>query len=336
MLGTQGRPFGQPFHLPPMSLDFSTLHIGSIARKSTKDKEDQQVLSISSQQEENEKSVRRAGGIITKKYTEEKSAKSPDRPVFDRMIADIEAGIINVVACWRLNRLARNPINGGRIMWLLQQGILKAIITSEKIYLPSDNVIQMAVEFGMSTQYSIDLGKDVKRGMLQKAKMGWKPGIAPVGYLNDYGGIKGEKKIFRDPERFELVRRCWDYLLTGAYTVEEVFYLAVNEWHVTTVRGRKRRVNPIGLNTLYEMFHNTFYYGEYVWDGQIWQGLHEPMITREEFDHAQMIISGNGKPRAKTHENPYPCLIKCKECNSSVVIDVKQKFVKRENRTKVL
>ena len=67
-------------------------------------------------------------------------------------------------------RLARNPIDGGRVQWLLQSGALKAIITSDKIYLPTDNVIQMAVEFGMSTQYSIDLGKDVKRGMLQKLR----------------------------------------------------------------------------------------------------------------------------------------------------------------------
>ena len=337
-VGHSGSPLWA-FHLvpiPAMTLDFSTLRIGAIARKSTKDKEDQQVLSISSQEEENEKSVQRVGGTITKPYTEERSAKQPGRPIFNQLIADIEAGIINVIACWRLNRLARNPIDGGRIMWLLQQGILKAIITSEKVYLPSDNVIQMSVEFGMSTQFSIDLGKDVMRGMLQKAKMGWRPGIAPVGYLNDYGGIKGEKKIFKDSERFDLVRRCWDYLLTGAYTVEEIFDIATNEWEMTVVRGRKKIVRPIGFNTLYDIFHNSFYYGEYDWGGQTWQGLHEPMISREEYDRAQEIIGARGRPRKQTHENPYPCLIQCGECGGSIVIDVKKKFVKRENRTKIL
>ena len=314
----------------------NSMNLEEYNRKSTKDKEDQQVLSITGQHEENVKVAQRLGHEIVRTYDEEKSAKEPGRDKFADMLSRIEQGEAEGIICSRLNRLARITIDGGRIVWLLQTGVIKAIVTPEKTYLPTDNVLPILIEFGMATQYSIDLGKDVKRGMLQKAKMGWKPGIAPVGYLNDYGGIKGEKKIFRDPERFELVRCCWEYLLTGAYTVEEIFNLAVDEWHLTTVRGRKRRVNPIGLNTLYEMFHNKFYYGEYDWDGQVWQGLHEPMITKEEFDRAQEIISGNGKPRAQTHENPYPCLIKCVECQSSIVIDVKQKFVKRENRTKVL
>lgn len=305
-------------------------------RKSTKDKEDQQVLSMTGQHEENLKAAERGGHTIVGTFEEEASAKQPGREQFNKMLLRIERGEADSILCWRLNRLARNPIDGGRIQWMLQQGILKAIITPEKTYLPTDNVIQMSVEFGMATQFSIDLGKDVMRGMLQKAKMGWRPGIAPVGYLNDYGGIKGEKKIFKDPERFELVRRCWDYLLTGAYTIEEIYDLAINEWEMTVVRGRKKIVRPIGFNTLYDIFHNSFYYGEYDWGGQTWQGLHEPMISREEYDRAQEIIGARGRPRKQTHENPYPCLIQCGECGGSIVIDVKKKFVKRENRTKIL
>ena len=202
-------------------------------RKSTKDKEDQQVLSITGQREENEKVAQRNGHELVDTFDEEASAKEPGRKKFNNMMSRIENGEADAIICWRLNRLARNPIDGGRIQWLLQQGVIKAIITSEKTYLPSDNVIQMSVEFGMATQYSIDLGKDVKRGMMQKVRSGWKPHAAPVGYMNDYGGIKGEKKIYRDPERFELIRRCWDYLLTGSYTVQEIHRLAVEEWGLT-------------------------------------------------------------------------------------------------------
>lgn len=312
-----------------MILDCSTLRIGSMARKSTKDKEDQQVLSISSQNEENDKSVKRIGGKITELYTEEKSAKEPGRPVFNGLIADIEAGAIDAIVCWRLNRLARNPIDGGRIMWLLQKGILKAIITSEKIYLPSDNVIQMAVEFGMSTQYSIDLGKDVKRGMLAKVKAGWKPGIAPIGYMSDYGGVKGEKVIHRDPERFPIIRRCWDRLLTGAYTVEEIYTLATEEWGLTIRHGRRATPKPYGRTSMYDMFTEPFYYGEFEWNGQVWQGAHEPMITHAEFDKAQEILGAKGKPRVANFSHPYPGLIRCSCCKASIVYECKRKTEKR-------
>ncbi len=314
-----------------MTLDFSNLRIGSIARKSTKDKEDQQVLSISSQHEENEKSVNRVGGTITKRYTEEASAKAPGRDVFNQLIADIESGKINVIVCWRLNRLARNPIDGGRIQWFLQQGTLKAIITSEKVYLPSDNVIQMSVEFGMSTQFSIDLGKDVKRGMKQKIQAGWKPGIAPLGWLNDYGGIKGQKVIHKDPERFPIIRKCWDHLLTGAYTVAEIHRLATDEWGLTHHGGRKKKVRQIRQATMYQIFTNPFYCGQFLWEGQLYPAKHEPMISVEDFDKAQLILGKRGHPRAACHSqsNPYPGLIRCASCGGFVVMERKVKMVKR-------
>ena len=311
-----------------MILDYSSLRIGSMARKSTKDKEDQQVLSIPSQHEENEKSVKRIGGTIAKTYTEERSAKEPGRPVFTGMIEDIEAGIIDAIVCWRLNRLARNPIDGGRIMWLLQKDILKAIITSEKVYLPSDNVIQMAVEFGMSTQYSIDLGKDVKRGMQAKVKAGWKPGIAPIGYMSDYAGVKGEKVIYKDPERFPIIRRCWEHLLTGAYTVEEIYQIATEQWGLTIKKSRRAAPQPYGRTSLYALFTEPFYYGEFVWNGQVWHGSHEPMITRVEFDKAQEILGAKGKPRVANFSHPYPGLIRCSCCKASIVYECKRKTEK--------
>lgn len=303
-------------------------------RKSTKDKEDQQVLSLDGQHEECEKTANRLGHKIVDSFEEKMSAKKPGRVKLNDMLTRIEHGEAEAIICWRLNRLARNPIDGGRIQWLLQQGVIKAIITPEKTYLPTDNVIQMSVEFGMATQFSIDLGKDVKRGMLQKAKMGWRPVTAPIGYLNDYGGVKGEKEIFRDPERFDLARRCWDHLLSGAYTVKEIHCLARDEWGMTVTKGRRKIITPIALQSLYNMFHNPFYCGEFDWGGQHWSGAHVPMITKAEYDHAQEILGSRGRPRAQTHENPYPCLIHCGDCGSSIVMEVKKKFVKRENMLK--
>jgi hypothetical protein len=187
----------------------------------------------------------------------------------------------------------------------------------------------MAVEFGMSTQYSIDLGKDVKRGMLQKLKAGWRPGIAPIGYMSDYGGVKGEKVIFRDPERFPIVRRCWEHLLTGAYTVEEIHRLATKEWGLTIRRGRRSAPRPYGRSTMYDMFTDPFYYGEFEWGGQIWRGAHKPMITREEFDRAQDVLGKRGKPRIGRFQHPYPGLIRCGSCGGLIIYECKRKTERR-------
>lgn len=303
-------------------------------RKSNRDDSEKQVLSIPAQKEENKKLIERQGHELAAIFEESRSAKTPGRPVFSGMLDRIEHGGAEAIVCWKLNRLARNPIDAGRVQWMLQQGILKAIITHEKTFLPSDNVLQMCLEMGMATQYSIDLGKDVKRGMIQKVKMGWKPGVPPVGYFPDYGGIKGERQVFKDPERFAIMRKCWDLLLTQTKTVGQIWEIATEEWKLTRIAGRNKPSKPIGLSTLYKLFNNPFYYGEFEWDGEIWRGLHEPMVTREEFERAQEILGRKGRPRPKKHQTPYSGLIHCGECSGMIVIDPKRKFVKSLNREK--
>jgi len=73
-----------------------------------------------------------------------------------------------------LNRLTRNPIDSGKLSWLLQQGVIKSIQTIERQYLPSDNVLLFNVETGQANQYVLDLGRDAKRGLLKKLNAGWK------------------------------------------------------------------------------------------------------------------------------------------------------------------
>ncbi len=307
-------------------------------RKSSEGDE-KQILSTEGQEEENMKILQRTGDTLVKKYTEEKSAKQPGkRDEYKQMIKDFLAGIIEVLYCWKLNRLARNSIEAGEIQWMLQEGIIKAIITPERTYLPGDNILMMLLEFGMATQYSIDLGKDVKRGMKQKAKMGWKPGVSPIGYLPDYHGLKGERAVFVDPERFEKVRTCWDLLLTGTKTVPEITAYATKKLKLTILGSRKKGSRPLSRNTLYQVFTNPFYYGEFVWDGEICQGLHKPMISIAEYDQAQEILGRKGRPRPHKNEVPYSRLIHCGECcgkcNCKIIVDVKRKYIKQEGKTR--
>lgn len=299
-------------------------------RKSLKDKEDQQVLSIQGQKEENAKRVQQGGHEIIDEYDEEQTAKEPGRPKINEMLGRIEAGEADAIVCWRLNRLARNPIDGGRIQWLLQTGVIKTIITSEKTYTPADNVIQMAVEFGMATQYSIDLSKDVKRGMRQKVNMGWKPNRPPLGYMRDDIGLKGTKVVHVDPVRFPLVKMAWEELLSGAYSVPLIWERAVERGLTQPGSRRHPEPKPLHLSTLYKDFINPFYYGEFPWEGQMMQGKHKPMITVAEFDKAQLLLGRKGKPRPQTHVNPYACVIHCGECGAMVVMDVKHKCIKAE------
>jgi len=89
------------------------------ARKST-DVEDKQVLSIEGQLQELRSLARSEGLEISTEFTESRTAKVPGRPIFNDMMNRIQRGEAQGVICWKLDRLARNPVDDGLVRWLLQ------------------------------------------------------------------------------------------------------------------------------------------------------------------------------------------------------------------------
>ena len=141
------------------------------ARKST-DVEDKQVLSIEAQLNELRSLAKRESLAIAAEFVEKQSAKKPGRPIFNDMLRRIIAGEAQGIVCWKIDRLARNPVDGGQISWLLQQSVIQHIQTHDRSFLPADNVLMMSVELGMANQYIRDLSANTKRGLREKARRG--------------------------------------------------------------------------------------------------------------------------------------------------------------------
>src|SRR5258706_5163243 len=151
-------------------------------RKSSED-EDRQMLSIDAQLSELNTIARQQGVAVIETFAESKSAKEPGREVFNDMLRRIERGEANAILSWKLDRLARNFDDGGKIIGLLQRGVIQEIRTFEKTYLPSDNVLTIAVELGMANQYVRDLVVNIKRGIREKIRRGIFYGKEPLGYF---------------------------------------------------------------------------------------------------------------------------------------------------------
>lgn len=298
------------------------------ARKSS-ESEDRQMASIDSQITEMESLAEKNGLEIVKVFSESKSAKAPGRPVFNEMIDEIHKGQANGIICWKLNRLARNPIDGGQISWMLQQGVIQHIQTYGKSYYPNDNVIMIAVELGMANQFVRDLSIDAKRGKKTKAEKGWYPSYSTVGYINNIFKKKGEKEIIKDPDRFDLIRKTFDLMLTGQYNPPQILEIATNQWGLKNKNGKK-----IARSTMYRIFSDTFYYGEYEYpkkSGNWYHGEHPPMITKDEFDRIQFLLGRRGNPRAKIHNFTFRGPIKCGGCGAMITAEKKMKRQKNGN-----
>ncbi len=298
------------------------------ARKSS-ESEDRQIQSIDDQITRLKELATNYNLKIVEVLTESKSAKKPDnRPIFANLIEKLENGEAEGILCWQINRLSRNPIDSARIQWMLQQGHLKSIMTTEREYRPEDNVLLFNVESGMANQFILDLSKNVKRGNQGKLERGWRPGMAPIGYLNKLD----DHTIIPDPERFDLMRKAWDLMLTGAYTVPQIHRKLNNEWGFLTVKKKRSGNKPISLSGLYRIFTSPFCAGIIVHGGKEYPGKHQKMITLDEFDQVQEILGRKGKPRPKTHFFAFTGMIRCGVCGCSITAETKTKINKGDKR----
>lgn len=296
------------------------------ARKST-DTEDKQVQSLDDQVKCMREIAKRNKLHIMQEIRESKSAKRPwVRPEFSKLLERIEKGEINGIICWKLDRLSRNPTDSGLIQQLLQDEKLRHIQAAERSYHPEDNAIVFSVDAGMSNQYIRELAVNTKRGMRSKVEKGDKPGVPPIGYLND----KLNKTIIPDPELFPLVRILWDKMLTGTYSIAQLVRIADEELHIRTRRRKRSGGNPIAYSSLCVMFKNVFYTGKLSYLGEEYRGNHKPMITETEFEKVQEIIDPKRatRPKDRSLEFLFRGLLVCGECGFAVTAEKKHKTIK--------
>lgn len=297
------------------------------ARKSTEG-EDRQVTSIQDQVSEMRKYAQELGIEIVDVISESKSAKAQGREKFNLMLQRIKKGEAQGILCWKLNRLARNPWDGAEIIGNLQLGIIQHIQTYGRDYKPTDNVIMMYVEFGMSNQYVNDLSVDVKRGTRKKAERGWYPAMQlPLGYIHNKKHDRTTKEIVIDPDTFYLVKKLWESMLTGLYSIADI----KREGDAFGLRSRKG--NLYSQSSYYNMFSNEFYCGYFYWKNE--QGVktrhigkHTPMVTELEYRTVQRFLQRDlPRPNKQKYFFPFKGLISCGECGGFVTCEHKHQVI---------
>ena len=288
------------------------------ARKST-DVEDKQVLSIEAQLAELRTLAKSEGLEIANEFVEKRTAKMPGRPVFNEMIKRIQKGEAQGIICWKLDRLARNPVDGGQISWMLQQNIIQHIRAHNSHYYSGDNVLMMSVEFGMANQFIRDLSSNVKRGLRAKVKRGEFPSVAPTGYQNDVR----TKRIVVDKEKSKVILSAFELYAKGNLRLEDISNFLF-ENGVKSYYG-----NILHKDSAKRILSNPFYYGHFRYGGEIHEGRHKPIIEKQLFDKVQKVMIERGNPMKPRSEPKVFCgLLRCGTCGMMVTAENKTKVCK--------
>src|SRR5258707_1443205 len=165
------------------------------------------------------------------------------------------------------------------------------------------------IQVVMARNYIENLREEVKKGMQEKAEQGVYPSRPPIGYQNN----KLERTIEVDPRKAPLARRMFDLYASGRHSLASLRKAISDEFGIKLGKGYIDRV-----------LKNPFYKGLFRWQGKLYPGTHNPLVSVECFEQVQAVFRGHNKPRYNTHEFAYRGLLTCAHDNCKVTAEIKR------------
>jgi len=222
-----------------------------------------------------------------------------ERPALKKLLADIEAGLVDVVVVYKIDRLSRSLMDFSKLVEVFDRGgvtfvsVTQSFNTTTSMGRLTLNILLSFAQFEREV-----IGERIRDKFAASRKRGmWMGGHPPIGY-----DVKDRKLVVNEAEA-GLVRSIFErFLCLGSVT------LVVRDLQAEgklTKRGK-----PFDKGVVYKLLNNSVYAGEAVHKGTSYPGEHEAIVDRDTFVKVQTILATNGRVRAAATRNSAPALPK--------------------------
>jgi site-specific DNA recombinase len=264
---------------------------------------------------------------IVERYREEgRTGKNLDRPEFKRLMADIKAGRIDTVVVQKIDRISRSLRDFYDLWEMFQQHDVHFVSLKESFDTTSAvgrAMLKLILVFAELEREQT--GERTKATLQYRASTGlWGSGRPPRGYKR-HGTEKGV--LVLDPDEAKIVRTdMFERVLelgSAQGLVRELNTRGIHQQRFTNSRGQKKGGGRYSTNVICHLLVNPVYLGKIRFDGEIFEGRHEAIVSQELFDQVQAMLNANrvrrGPQRSqKEHVFLLEGLMRCGDCGSSM------------------
>lgn len=216
------------------------------------------------------------------------SAKTDNRPDFQRMIKDSAKGLFDIVLVWKLDRFARNRYDSAHYKSILKKNGVKVVSAKEAIAEDSTGILLESLLEGYAEFYSVDLSEKIHRGQKDNALKGLNNGGGiPLGYL-----LGKNQRLELDPLTAPVVLEIFTRYAEGE-TVRAIVE-SLNE------RGFQTKKNkPYCVGSFNAILKNRKYIGEYKYQDVVIPGGVPAIVPIDLFDRVQARMDMNRRAPAR-------------------------------------
>ncbi len=264
--------------------------------------------SIPAQREACKRAAEGLGAKVVEEYLDRgESARSADRPALLAMLERIKDRDIDFVIVHKVDRLARNRADDIEIALAIRASGARLVSASENIDQTPSGTLLHGIMATIAEFYSQNLAAEVRKGLLQKVRLGGTPTRAPLGYLNVIERVEGRdiRTVRIDAHRAPRIIWMFDAYVSGDYLIRELTEALTERGLTTRPTAKRPKGTAVTTSMVERMLANPYYAGVVVFEGVEYPGRHEPLISKELFAEVQALKTSRRLSKEKPYQHPH-------------------------------
>jgi site-specific DNA recombinase len=232
-----------------------------------------------------------------------------ERPALRRLMRDIEAGHVDVVLVYKVDRLSRSLLDFARMIELFEAHAV-AFVSVTQSFSTTSSMGRLTLNILLSfAQFEREvIGERIRDKVAASKRKGmWMGGMPPLGY-----DVR-DRRLVVNPGEAELIRHIFQRfaeLRSGTQLVKELAAAGHRTKTWQTQDGKERSGRPVSKGTLYKLLNNRIYLGEIVHKGSSYPGEHQAIVLRPLWERVHAILAENPTARGNTTRARTPALLR--------------------------
>lgn len=293
-------------------------------------REQREGYSIDAQLRVTRERANKEGWSIAREFVVAESAKrGAERIVFNQMLKWVQANAkkqhINFILAHKLDRTCRNIRDAVRLQELEDRCSVKLAFVENHFGPGAAGALSFNVMAAVAQYYSDNLRTEVLKGIEEKVRQGWAPGLAPYGYVNVAGDREHPLRLH--PQNAEAVKRIFELYVSGTKTFQQIEKIMKSEGY--TYRKCQPRFHR---NAVSYILNNPFYTGVVRFRNELYVGKHQPLVEQGVYEACQALLKRKNRRTNKQAHYLSGGLFVCAHCGFSVT---GEKIVRRMKSGKV-